>query len=90
MNVLVFIAFMGGVLYLAYWIKDKIRQITIQRKLAELECERMGHIIHRVYAYGDPRWPVDKCSRCPWQHPVRFQCPHCGEEIKMKGAVRGS
>lgn len=82
---LTLVAILGGVLYLAYWIKGMIRKYAIKRALAIEECKRMGHEIYRVYAYSDPRWPVDKCRRCPWQHPVRFQCPHCGEEIKPRG-----
>lgn len=79
-----FIAVMGGVLYLTYWAKQEIMKAHIKRRLAELKCEVEGHIITRVHAFGDPRFPVDRCTRCPWQIPVRFPCPHCGKEIKPR------
>jgi hypothetical protein len=78
-------AIMGGVLYLAHWIKGLVREHNIARALAIENCKRIGHDVYRVHAFGDPRWPVDKCRRCPWQHDVRYLCPHCGEEIVPNG-----
>jgi hypothetical protein len=70
---------------LVWWVDQHYRTWKVKRALAEAECERVGHSVKRVYAYDDPRFPVDRCQRCPWQTPVRFPCPHCGVDIKPKG-----
>jgi hypothetical protein len=82
---LVALAFASALLYLVWFVKEKVREHSIKRALAIENCKRIGHDVYRVHAFGDPRWPVDKCRRCPWQHDVRFLCPHCGEEIVPNG-----
>ena len=52
-----------------------------KREEALIECSLTGHDIKRVHAFDDPRFPVDRCTRCHYQTPVRFPCPHCGKDI---------
>lgn len=70
---------------LVWWVDQHYRAWKVKRVLAEAECKREGHIIHRINAWDDPRHPVDRCKRCQRQWPVQYPCPHCGEELGTHG-----
>jgi len=86
----VLLALACAVLALAWWYKAGERDRAIQRELRIKECEQLGHAIKRIHAWDDPRWPVDQCTRCKRQWPVRFPCPHCGEELGIDGWRNGT
>lgn len=71
----------GALLYLAWYAKERVKESAVRRKIAIDTCAREGHIIERTFAFDDPRHPVDNCTRCPFQTPVRYPCPHCGKEL---------
>lgn len=72
-------------LCLSWYIKVGRRDRAVKHELQKRECLRMGHDIHRIFAYNDPRFPVDRCRRCQRQWPVQYPCPHCGEELGTHG-----